>query len=79
MRRGPSTGEDFQTGQDNTIDPKHMQAGIANKGYNSDGKGVASGDSTGSDSGKDVKESVEQAVVCQFCQYSDGSCFTTTR
>lgn len=62
MRRGPSTGEDFQTGQDNTIDPKHMQAGIANKGYNSDGKGVASGDSTGSDSGKDVKESVEQAV-----------------
>lgn len=76
MRRGPSTGEDFQAGDDNTVDPKHMQAGVANKGYNTEG-GVSKGDNKsdeydndtgkGPSGGEGVKESVEQAVVCHYC------------
>ena len=75
MRRGPSTGADVQESETGTVDPQHMQAGVANKGYNTQG-GTSKGDNksdeydndtgkdgSSSEGGKGVKESVEQAVV----------------
>lgn len=85
MRRGPSTGEDFQSGDANTIDPKHMQAGTANKGYNTEG-GVSKGDNKsdeydndtgkGESGGQGVKDSIEQAVVC-LLSISWAFCYTS--